>query len=94
MPKSKFSDHTPEEWIEMWEENKRSVLATMYRNLTADIEAKYCPWGYSARQSQAQITAYIAEWEEQQMMLDHYNDSEKLRAIDCFGWLKRSGAVE
>lgn len=93
MPKSKFSDHTPEEWIEIWNDDKRSVVATMYRNLTADIEAKYSPWGHSVRQSQAQITTYIAEWEEQEMKIERL-DNIKAKGFMCYRWLKKSGAIE
>lgn len=95
MPRSKFSDHTPEEWIEMWEADRRSTLATMYRNLTADTEAGYCPWGYSMRLMQYQITEFTTRWESKTIELSMISELDtNAKARKCFKWLKESGAIE
>lgn len=92
MPKSKFTDHTPAEWIAIWNDDKRSVVATMYRNLTADIEAGYDFFGHSVYQEHAAITEYAAKWERQITELAHLDTDAKGRK--CFAWLKESGAIE
>ena len=92
MPKSKFTDHTPAEWIEIWESDKRSTLATMYRNLTADTEAGYCPWGYSMRLMHYQIIEFTARWEREMIELSRLDTVAKGRK--CFEWLRESGAIE
>lgn len=92
MCKSSFKDYTPAEWIEMWNGSKRSTVASMYRNLTADIEAGYDLFGYSVRQAQAAITTYVAEWERQITELARLDTVSKGRK--CFEWLKKSGDIE
>ena len=92
MYKSRFTDHTPAEWIFMWNDDKRSVVATMYRNLTADIEAGYDLFGYSVRQAQAAITTYVAKWERQITELARLDTDAKGRK--CFEWLRDCGAIE
>ena len=92
MYKSKFTDHTPAEWIEMWNDDKRSVVATMYRNLTADIEAGYDFFGHSVYQEHAAITEYAAKWERQIAELARLDTDAKGRR--CFEWLRDCGAIE
>lgn len=92
MANSKFSDWTASEWIAMWNDYKRSVLVTMHENLTADLKAGYEAWGYSVRQSQAQIAEFTAKWEREITELARLDTEGK--AHKCFEWLKKSGAIE
>ena len=93
MSKSQFSDHTPEEWIKMWGCCVCSTLETMYKNLNADLEAGYKPWGFSVRQSLAQINEYEAEWQKKCIILEMH-DQVMMRGFRCYRWLKESGNIE
>lgn len=88
----KFTDHTHAEWIAMWNDDKRSVFVTMHENLTADLKAGYEPWGYSARQSQAEIAEFTAKWEREITELARLDTEGKARK--CFEWLRDCGAIE
>ena len=90
--KTKYSDWTAKEWISMWNDDKRSVLATMMGNVKSDIEAGYEPWGYSVRQSMAEIAEFTAKWERQITELARLDTDAKGRK--CFEWLKESGCID
>lgn len=81
-----FSD-----WFTIWFEDKRSILATMMRNLQADLDAGYSPDGNSARKQGEKILAYQKQFESE---MDGFNDMthEEIEHW-CYRDLLRRGAI-
>lgn len=80
------------DWISLWEMDKKSIIATMYKNMAADLECGYNPLGNCIRQQREQIAAYER---------DYYNTLEKFKTMTeeqinhwCFYDLKQRGAIE
>jgi len=92
MMKSRYSDWTASEWISMWQDHMRNVLTDMMDNVRSDIAHGYEPWGYSVRQSMAEIAEFTAKWERKITELARLDTDAKGRK--CFEWLKESGAIE
>lgn len=81
-----------EDYISMWDEDKKSILTIMYRNMTSDLEAGYDVNGKSIRQQMEDIDSYRNKY---------YDEMEKLIAMEesaanrwCFMDMKRRGVIE
>ena len=57
------------EWFKLWYEDKQSILDTMVRNLTADLNAGYNWWGQSASRQRVEIDEYKARFDDEIEML-------------------------
>lgn len=57
------------DYTELWVLDKKSVLTTMHKNLTMDLEAGYDYFGKSIQNQLAEITKYTADYECQLMEL-------------------------
>lgn len=57
------------DYTELWVLDKKSVLTTMHRNLTMDLEAGYDYFGKSIQNQLSEITKYTADYECQLMEL-------------------------
>lgn len=57
------------DYTELWVLDKKSVLTTMHKNLTMDLEAGYDYFGKSIQNQLAEIIKYTADYECQLMEL-------------------------
>lgn len=78
-------------WLNLWFEDKESILDTMRRNLTADIEAGYSLTGNSVRKQKAEIELYSIRFDEEAKRLREMEPSKALHW--CYIDLKRRGAI-
>ena len=89
-------DGDPEEhggkWFQLWKQDKESILATMHKNLAADLDAGYNYSGDSIQSQLNQIEAYQKEFENQLMDLAQKEDGVASRW--CYYDLKKRGAIE
>lgn len=87
---SKYSDFKGE-WFEMWEEDVKSILATMYKNMSDDLSVGYDPLGNSIKKELEDIAEY------RKYINDCYETFKTLDevAVDrwCFYELKKKGAI-
>ena len=86
---SKITDRN--DWVELWEADVKSVLATMFRNLADDLTCGYDPCGLSIQRERAEINAY-SDW------IDKCFETFKTMTQDeqknwCFWDLKKRGAI-
>ena len=88
---SKYTDNKGE-WFDMWLMDKRSIIAVMYSNLNADLEAGYNPLGNSITKQRATIDAYINEVDTHLDSFYHMTEEETDRW--CFYDMKKRGAIE
>jgi len=87
---SKYSDRK-NEWFEIWEEDVKSILSTMFQNMTDDLRVGYDPLGKSITQQRQMIAEY-------QRYIDNCYETFKPMTeaqVDhwCFYELKRKGAI-
>lgn len=78
-------------WFEIWKDDKEGIITTMYKNLTADLDAGY---PYSGRAIQSQLEA-IEEYKN-----EYYADLDKFVTMSdeqvsrwCYYDLKKRGAI-
>ena len=48
-------------WFNLWKQDKDSILSTMRRNMTADLDAGYDPNGNCINRQKADIAVYEAD---------------------------------
>lgn len=79
-------------YLEMWSDDKRAIIATMHRNLAADLENGYNPTGAAVTKQRAEIDAYIAEYNKQ---LDNFvfMSDEQTNKFCYYDMIKR-GVIE
>lgn len=78
-------------WFELYYEDKRSLLATMYRNMAADIEAGYNPMGENIRRQKAEIDRYQAEFDDELEKIANMDENKVERW--CYLNLLKRGAI-
>lgn len=78
-------------WFETWRNDKEGIIVTMYKNLTADLDAGY---SYSGRAIQSQLEA-IEKYKN-----EYYADLDKFVTMSneqvsrwCYYDLKKRGAI-
>lgn len=78
-------------WFNIWYQDKQSIVATMEKNIAADIDAGYNPFGNSIRKQRAELNEYIEKFDEEVQKLRDmgYKQAEHWCYID----LKRRGAI-
>ena len=80
------------DWFELWEQDKKSMAATMHRNLMADLEAGYNPMGDSIRRQLGEIARYEAGYDAD---MRHLADKTPEQVQHwCYMDMKRRGAIE
>ena len=78
-------------WFEMWFEDKQSIIATMYKNLTADLDAGYNYNSNMIRKQIADIDAYRQGVDEQ---LDKFADMDDVKVNRwCYYDMKKRGVI-
>lgn len=78
------------DYTELWVLDKKSVLTTMHKNLTADLEAGYDYFGKSIQNQLVEITKYTADYECQLMELAERKNPNYWAYLD----MVRRGAIE
>lgn len=88
---ARIADHRGE-WFDIWFEDKKSIISTMYQNMASDLKVGYDPMGQSIRRQQAMIAEYQKQLEAE---LDLFKTMEDA-AVDrwCFYDMKKRGAIE
>ena len=82
---------TAENWFDVWYDDKESMLATMVRNMTADLAAGYNYFGESIRRQREQIDAYKADFDRQLMEFADMDNAKRNRW--CYYDMLRRGAI-
>ena len=80
------------DWFEIWYEDKRGMMATMARNMAADLAAGYDYFGNSIRKQQQEIAQYKAQFDEEMEAFKGMDETAVNRW--CFYDLKKRGAIE
>ena len=57
------------DWFQMWFEDKQSMLVTMHRNMSSDIDAGYNPCGQNIKRQREAIDEYSALMDRQMLAL-------------------------
>ena len=85
-----------EKYYSMWKADKENIICTMYRNLTADLEAGYDPVGDTITKEQAEIEAYKAEYKALHSMLIELATDEGWNAVNrwCYKDMVKRGVIE
>lgn len=78
-------------WLEIWMEDKESMVETMIKNMTSDLEAGYDYFGKSIREQREMIDSYKREFDLQMKALG-LMDEKKVQWW-CYMDLKRRGAI-
>lgn len=80
-----------DDWFEVWFEDRESILSTMIRNMTADLNAGYDYFGQSITKQKKETEEYKAQTNS---TLDMFKDmDEKAVNIWCYYELKKRGAI-
>lgn len=79
-------------WFKIWHEDKTSILATMYENLAADLDAGYNPFGKCISDQKQKIKEYTQEFDAEMQRFREKNNQQ----IEhwCYYDLKRRGSIE
>ena len=82
-------------YIDLWIEDKESIIATMIRNMQADLNAGYDPMGKSIKDQRAELARYKEEFHA---LTDKIADiiitkGNKAASDWCRLDLKRRGAI-
>lgn len=79
------------DWFEMFCSDKECIIATMARNMAADLAVGYDYYGASMTRQRAEIDAYRAEYEAE---LDKIAEMEPSRVNHyCYMKLLKAGAI-
>lgn len=79
-------------WFEMWNSDKKDMIAVMYSNMNSDLDCGYNPLGKSITAQRKMIDAYISDY---QKTLDSFVEmtDEKVNRWCFFDMIKR-GVIE
>ena len=79
------------DYVQLWHDDKQSMLATMYTNLASDLRNGYNPFGKSALTQKAYIAAYENEYAVQSKAL--LAKDEKAARKWAYHDLRRRGVI-
>ena len=80
-----------QDWFKMWVEDKESIMATMSRNMVADLEAGYSFWGNSIQKQMAEMNAYKEKYDAELEQIGQM-DEKKVQHW-CYIQLLKAGAI-
>lgn len=80
------------DWMELWIDDKKSIIEIMHKNMQSDIECGYDVTGLAIRRQIEEISAYTEQYHKELMALAAM-DWEKANRW-CFCDLLRRGAIE
>ena len=80
-----------DDWFDVWFEDRESILNTMIRNMTSDLNAGYDYFGPSITKQKQEIAEYKAQTDK---TLDMFKDMDE-KAVNrwCFYELKKHGEI-
>ena len=79
------------DWFKLWVEDKESIINTMVRNMTADLEAGYSYFGQSMVRARQELADYKAKYDAD---LDKIADMEPNKVQHwCYIQLLKAGAI-
>lgn len=81
-----------DDWFEIWFADKQSIVDTMVRNMTSDLECGYDYFGKSIREQREMIESYKAEYEAQMSEFWKMTESEVNKW--CYYDMKKRGAID
>ena len=81
-----------DDWFDLWFEDTKGLIATMYRNMASDLENGYDYFGNSIQNQIRTIEDYRKEFERQMDSFKTMSDSEVNRW--CFYDMKKRGVIE
>ena len=88
-PKANISG---DEWFRIWYMNKVSILETMIRNMTADLECGYDYFGQSITEQREAIEAYKEKFDAEVMSFAEKTDEQRNKW--CYYDMLRRGVIE
>lgn len=79
------------DWFDVWFEDRESILNTMVRNMTSDLNAGYDYFGQSITKQKQEIAEYKAQTDK---TFNMFKDMDE-KAVNrwCFYELKKHGAI-
>lgn len=80
------------DWMELWVEDKESMMDTMIRNMKADLDAGYNYFGNSIVKQREAIEAYKKDYDE--TIMSFAGMDEKYINKWCYLDMKRRGAID
>lgn len=78
-------------WFQIWKEDKEGIIATMYKNLSADLDAGYSYSGNSIQSQLEAIEEYRKEYNKDLDRFVYMSDAEVSRW--CYYDMKKRGAI-
>jgi hypothetical protein len=78
-------------WIDIWFEDKQSMLEIMRHNMADDLDAGYDPNGHSIRRQVVDIEDYQAKFDREADMLKNMEPAKAKHW--CYIDLKKRGAI-
>ena len=78
-------------WFEIWFQDKESMLETMVRNMTADLDADYNYFGNCIKQQRKTIDEYRKQFDRQMDEFKLMDDAKVNRW--CYYDLKKRGVI-
>lgn len=80
-----------EDWFELWFDDRQSIVETMVRNMTADLNAGYSYFGNCITKQKQDIEAYKQETDNCMDMFKGMDEKQVSRW--CYYDLKKRGAI-
>lgn len=87
--KAEISDN---KWFKIWYDDKVSILETMIRNMTADLQCGYDYFGKSITTQRDAIEEYKAQFDDELMSFAEKTDEQRNRW--CYYDMLRRGVIE
>ena len=78
-------------WFNIWLEDKKSIIDTRVKNLTADLDAGYDYFGYNISQQKRLIDSYKEDFDKELKNLSEMDYSKAEHW--CYVDLRRRGAI-
>lgn len=79
------------DWAELWEEDKRTILRCMYSNMAADLECGYDPMGKSIQEQKTMISEYEKQIHDAWDRFVYMTEEQVNKW--CFYDMKKRGAI-
>ncbi len=78
-------------WFELWHDDKESILNTMIRNMSADLDAGYDYFGNCIKLQRETIEKYKKDFDDQLMEFANMDDAKRNRW--CYYDMLRRGVI-
>lgn len=79
------------DWFQIWMDDKESIISTMVKNMSADLNAGYNYFGECIKRQRREIEKYKADFDRQIMSFADMDDGKRNRW--CYYDLLRRGAI-